>query len=200
MKPKLWCIRCCNKASHSAKLETMNSVMRPKQFFHKLNKTSLMKRIFCLAFQIFLQLLKFFLPFLGVGMEPAFFRKREVFISNPHWIVWPIAMAMGMIRFFFVFWDTFMLFFTTKGTTIAINIKFICRFVIFLATKAFWTTPFALSFFKTPINVQAPSTLMFHTYILYYIPYARHYNPRFVFFTPFFTAVYIRERFILQRG
>ena len=32
------------------------------------------------------------------------------------------------------------------------------------------------------------------------IPYARHYNPRFVFFTPFFTFVYIVERFILQSG
>ena len=32
-----------------------------------------------------------------------------------------------------------------------------------------------------------------------HIPYACHYNPRFVyFFTPFFPAVYIEERFILQ--
>ena len=31
-----------------------------------------------------------------------------------------------------------------------------------------------------------------------YLPYARHYNPRLVFFTPFFTAVYNQERLILQ--
>ena len=40
---------------------------------------------------------------------------------------------------------------------------------------------------------------MLESFLKIKIPYVRHYNPRFVYFLhPFFTAVYIVERLVLQ--